>query len=145
MRKQDIIFTTPERSRLMSRVRHSGTEAELSVRGLLRRLGVEHETRADDLPGRPDIVNRDRKWAIFVNGCFWHAHDNCRHSSIPKRNRSFWKNKFRQNRLRDRKRTNDLKRLGFSVLVVWECELEQKDKVGAKLLRFVEHESRLLD
>lgn len=134
-------MTTPERSRLMAKVRQSGTNAERSVRAILRSLRVRYQIRADGLPGRPDMVDRELKWAIFVNGCFWHAHKGCRLWKIPKRNRSFWKEKFEQNRERDRTRIVDLKRLGFSVLVIWQCELTQKDQVRRKILRFVESAS----
>ena len=125
----------------MARVRQSGTDAELSVREILRRLRVRYRIRADDLPGRPDIVDRELKWAIFVNGCFWHAHEACRLWRIPKSNRSFWKKKFEQNRERDRRRIGELRRLGFSVLVIWQCELDHMDKVKTRILRFVEQAS----
>jgi len=87
------------------------------------------------------MVDRELKWAVFVNGCFWHAHRGCRLWTIPKSNRLFWKEKFAQNLERDRRRIRDLKRLGFSVLVVWQCELDQKERAGRRILRFVERAS----
>jgi len=82
--------TTPERSRLMASVRQSGTGAELAVRKIVDSCGVNFQTEATDLPGTPDLVNRERRWVIFVNGCFWHAHENCPRGTLPKRNRVFW-------------------------------------------------------
>ena len=125
----------------MSNVRQSGTDAELSVRAILRSLRVRYQTKTGALPGRPDMVDRELKWAIFVNGCFWHAHKGCRLWKIPKSNSVFWKQKFEQNRQRDRRRIEDLKQLGFDVLVVWQCELDQKHKVRGRILRFVERVS----
>lgn len=142
MKKIDIV-TTPERSRLMSRVRQSGTDAEHGVTAILRRLRVRYETNAGSLPGRPDVVNRDLKWAIFVNGCFWHAHRGCKLWRIPKSNRPFWISKFEQNRRRDKMRIRDLERLGFGVMVIWQCELEEKDKLKRRILRFIERASAL--
>lgn len=142
MTKLDIV-TTPERSRLMARVRQSGTDAEHGVTAILRSLRVRYQTNAASLPGRPDIVNRGLKWAIFVNGCFWHAHEGCKLWRIPKSNRPFWRIKFEQNRRRDKKRIKELRRLGFAVLVVWQCELRRKDKLKRRILRFIERASSL--
>lgn len=136
------VVTTPERSRLMASVRQSGTSTELSVRRLVQSCGVNYETRARDLPGSPDLVNRERAWAIFVHGCFWHAHKGCRLWKLPKTNRAFWKTKFSQNRQRDRTKIADLKRIGYSVLVVWQCELERREKLKKKVLRFLKQNDR---
>jgi len=125
----------------MASVRQSGTEAELRVRAILKRLRVRYQTQTNDLPGRPDIVDRELKWAIFVNGCFWHAHKGCRLWKLPKTNRPFWKKKFKQNLERDRKRTGELRRLGFSVLVIWQCELDHIDYVKVRIFRFVQNAS----
>lgn len=143
MQKPSIV-TSPERSRLMAKVRQSGTSAEQSVRTILNKLRVQYQTNTRSLPGRPDIANCHAKWAIFVNGCFWHAHKGCRLGlwKLPKSNRSFWKRKFEQNRARDRRRIRELRRLGYSVLVIWQCELDYEDKVTRRILRFVEHASK---
>ena len=134
--KIDIV-TTPERSQLMSRVRQSGTAAELAVRKIVDSCGVNFQTEATDLPGTPDLVNRERRWVIFVNGCFWHAHENCPRGTLPKRNRAFWEKKFADNRRRDEKNVKNLEIMGYSVLVVWECELKDETKLGKKIKRFL--------
>lgn len=130
------IVTTPERSRLMARVRHSGTSAEIAVRNILERLGIEFERNLKDLPGSPDLANRNNKWAIFVHGCFWHAHENCGRWKIPIRNRAFWEDKFRKNRARDEKKIYGLEEKGYSVKVIWECELEDEEKLVKNIQDF---------
>lgn len=130
------IIVSPERSKLMARVRQSGTSAELAFRKIFNELGLHYRTKADDLPGTPDIVNRKRKWAIFVHGCFWHAHRGCKKSKLPKSNRDFWKKKFDDNRRRDKDKIKQLEQKGFSVLVVWECELGNKEELKEKIKKF---------
>jgi DNA mismatch endonuclease, patch repair protein len=130
--------TTPERSRLMSRVRQSGTSPELSVRKLLHSYGCRFRVKARDLPGSPDIVNRSARWAIFVHGCFWHAHENCRRWTIPKNNQEFWTKKFLDNRERDERKIKELKRLGYSVMTFWQCDLDNEAKAKRKILKFIE-------
>ena len=96
------------------------------VRGVLAGLGIGFRTDAKDLPGTPDIVNRRKSWAIFVHGCYWHAHEGCPRWTIPKRNREFWQQKFAANRERDRRRKAQLEWLGYRVMVIWECELSDE-------------------
>jgi DNA mismatch endonuclease, patch repair protein len=109
-------------SRRLAQIRQRGTEPELIIRGLLRRLGLRYRTSNRSLPGSPDLANRKKHWAIFVNGCFWHHHKGCRRATIPRRNRPFWVEKFRQNRARDARAVRSLRGLGFRVMIVWECE-----------------------
>ena len=94
------IVTTLERSRLMARVRQEGTSAEIAVRKALDDLCIEYEVNAKDLPGSPDLVNKDHEWAIFVHGCFWHAHEDCSRWKIPSKNREYWEEKFKRNKER---------------------------------------------
>src|SRR5216683_2401465 len=84
----------PITTRRMSAVRSRNTSAELRFRVLLRLLGVSYRTWNRDLPGSPDVANRSQKWAVFVHGCFWHAHPGCTRTTTPKRNRKFWLDKF---------------------------------------------------
>lgn len=128
--------TTPERSELMTKVRQTGTSVELSAQAMLSSLGYEFTIEAKDLPGSPDIVNRAGKWAIFVHGCFWHAH-NCDLWKVPKSNSDFWKEKFAANQKRDRTKLGALKRHGYSVLTVWQCELKREEKAKTKFLKFL--------
>ncbi|TVQ29833.1 MAG: DNA mismatch endonuclease Vsr [Geminicoccaceae bacterium] len=106
----------------MRRVRQVGTRAELIVRAWLRRHGLAYRIAPRTLPGRPDLANCRQGWALFVHGCFWHAHDGCRRATVPKRNRAFWQAKLDGNRRRDRAKARALEALGLRVLVVWECE-----------------------
>jgi DNA mismatch endonuclease (patch repair protein) len=87
-----------------------------------------------DLPGTPDFANKKKRWAIFVNGCFWHHHASCRRATVPTRNRVFWKTKFADNKRRDKAKIAALKALGFSVLVVWECETMNALRLRRRLL-----------
>ena len=103
---------------------------------LLRSLGYRFIVKAKDLPGTPDIVNRAGRWAIFVHGCFWHAHD-CELWKIPKANKEFWKEKFAANQRRDKAKLAALKRQGYSVLTLWQCELKSEVKAKTKLLKFL--------
>ncbi|MER0238941.1 DNA mismatch endonuclease Vsr [Fulvimarina sp. MAC8] len=117
----------PFRSELMRRVRRKDTTPELAVRRALTALGVRYRLQAKDLSGRPDIVNRKRKLAIFVHGCFWHRHPGCRLASTPKTRTEFWEAKFARNVERDRKAIENLKADGWKVIVVWECETRNQD------------------
>lgn len=129
--------TTPERSKLMSKVRQSGTSPELIARRLLHSCGFRFRVKARDLPGSPDIVSRSGKWAIFVHGCFWHAHEGCYLWTIPKSNEGFWSKKFFDNRQRDERKAKELQQLGYYVLTLWQCELANEEKAKKKILRFM--------
>jgi DNA (cytosine-5)-methyltransferase 1 len=120
----------------MAGVRQTGTANELSVQKILRSLGQRFTVKAKHLPGTPDIVNRSHQWAIFVHGCFWHAH-NCHLWRLPKGNRSFWKKKFAANKKRDKTKLKELRGKGYSVLSVWQCELKNEIKVRRKLQTFL--------
>lgn len=115
----------------MRSVRQSGTKAEEQVAVALRSAGHHYRRNVRSLVGSPDFANRHRKWAIFVHGCFWHHHTGCRRGTIPKANLSFWLNKFAANRQRDARAIWRLRKLGFKVLIVWECEAERAfDRLG---------------
>jgi len=135
-RKPEII-TTPARSRLMASVRQSGTSMELVVRKMVSDLGFVYETNAKDLPGSPDLVNRQARWAIFVHGCFWHAHEGCDRWKIPESNQDFWRRKFSDNRRRDKLKVDRLKKLGYSVFVIWGCQLEDENRLKKRIQRFL--------
>jgi DNA mismatch endonuclease, patch repair protein len=127
--------TDSARSDLMRRVRQKGTAAELQVAEVLRELGLHYRKNVRTLPGTPDFANRSRKWALFVNGCFWHHHGGCPRATVPSRNRSFWLAKFEANRIRDAGKILRLRRQGFRVLIVWECEL-RKSGLRNRIERF---------
>ena len=119
----------------MKRQRLRGTGAELAVRRSARAAGLAFRVDNRDLPGSPDLANRRRRWAVFVHGCFWHAHEGCKRATMPKANQEFWATKFAANRERDDRKHRELTADGFNVLVVWECELADVPAVTARLGR----------
>lgn len=110
------------RSRMMAAVPQRDTKPEIRLRKALHRLGVRYRLHDPSLPGRPDLVFPRYRAAVFVHGCFWHAHG-CRYSTVPAARRDFWLAKFDANRARDARVTEELSKRGWRVLVVWECEL----------------------
>lgn len=111
-----------ERSALMGRVRGKNTLPEIRVRKVLHGLGYRFRLHRRDLPGKPDIVLPKYRLCVFVNGCFWHQHPGCHRATMPRSNKSFWKEKLTRNCERDRKSLGALRELGWKTLVVWECE-----------------------
>lgn len=122
----------------MAAVKSKNTSAELTLRRLLHRAGYRYRLHDRKLPGRPDVVFPGRKKAIFINGCFWHRHDNCRYATTPKSRVEFWESKFAANVERDHRNMAALERMGWSVAVVWQCELRQPEKVLARVTQFLE-------
>ena len=125
------------RSWNMSRIQSRDTKPEKTVRSILHGLGYRFRLHRKDLPGKPDIVLRRYNSVIFVHGCFWHRHKDCKNASIPKTKKTFWKEKFKANIERDIKVKNELKSNGWRVLVVWECELTDIESVEKELEKFL--------
>ncbi|SFM80260.1 very short patch repair endonuclease [Rugamonas rubra] len=115
------------RSALMSRIRGKNTRPELIVRKLVYAAGYRYRLHVRKLPGSPDLVFAGRKKVIFVHGCFWHLHDNCKGGRIPKTRVEFWREKLHGNKQRDERTAETLRLAGWDVLVVWECELSDLD------------------
>jgi len=130
------IITPTQRSALMARIRGRDTGPERSVRRLLHGLGYRFRLHVSDLPGRPDIAFRSRRIVIFVHGCFWHRH-NCGLAYSPKTRPEFWQTKFEQNVRRDKMVQRALKRAGWRVVVVWECEIVRLSKLTARLTKLL--------
>lgn len=114
---------------MMSQVRTKGTTPELALRSALHSAGFRFRLHRKDLPGKPDIVLPKNKCAIFVHGCFWHHHEGCIKSKMPKSNIEFWQKKIAANIQRDKSNQDDLEKMGWQVLVVWECDIK-KDVCG---------------
>jgi DNA mismatch endonuclease (patch repair protein) len=115
----------------MSRIRGRDTAPELALRRALHRRGLRYRLHDAKLPGRPDIVFPSRRAVVFVHGCFWHRHDGCRIATTPKSNTAFWQAKFDRNVERDLRNCERLGELGWTVIVVWECELSTPAKAAA--------------
>ena len=126
------------RSALMARIRGRDTAPEIAVRRLLYKHGYRYRLHARDLPGRPDIVFRGRRKVIFVHGCFWHQHKGCRHATIPKTRTAYWSRKFEGNRARDTAALQELTRMGWAALVVWECATRELGALAGRLVDFLE-------
>jgi DNA mismatch endonuclease, patch repair protein len=126
-----------ERSLRMSLIRNRDTKPELLVRRLIHRSGYRYRLHRASLPGKPDLVFPALKKAIFVHGCFWHRHPKCGLARLPKSRLSFWLPKLTENRRRDLKNLRSLRRLGWSVEIVWECEIGDQSALVRKLHRFL--------
>ncbi len=127
-----------ERSERMGRVRAKDTKPEMVVRRLVHSLGYRYRLHSRVLPGHPDLVFPARRKVIFVHGCFWHRHgDDCPLTRTPKSRLEFWLPKFDQNAARDRANQAKLDVLGWSHLVVWECELRDQNLLRARLKDFL--------
>jgi DNA mismatch endonuclease (patch repair protein) len=121
------------RSWNMSRIRGRDTKPEVTVRSVLHGLGWRFRLHRKDLPGRPDIVLVRHRTVVFVHGCFWHRHARCRFAYSPKSNRAFWNKKFGGNVARDRRDRGRLRRLGWRVIVVWECQADDRAALTRRL------------
>ena len=127
------------RSWNMSRIQSRDTKPEKTVRSILHGLGYRFRLHQKNLPGKPDIVLARYNSVIFVHGCFWHRHKDCKNTSNPKTKKIFWEKKFKANIERDIKVKNELKSNGWRVLVVWECELSDIESVGGELEKFLKN------
>ncbi len=127
----------PDRSALMSRVKAKDTKPELRVRRSAHGLGYRYRLHRRDLPGSPDLVFPGRRKALFVHGCFWHRHQGCRKTTMPKTRAKFWQRKFDDNVRRDERVIAALRDLGWDVLVVWECETSDENLLRRTLIEFL--------
>ena len=132
-------LTVRERSERMSRIRSKDTKPEMRVRRLVHGLGYRYRLHASDLPGRPDLVFRPRLKVIFVHGCFWHRHEGCSRNRIPKspERQDFWRAKLDGNARRDRVNQTALREMGWGVLVIWECETKDVDRLAKEITAFL--------
>ncbi len=133
------VHTRAQRSFNMSRIRSKNTSPELLVRRLVHSHGFRYRLHTKNLPGKPDLVFAPRRKVIFVHGCYWHMHA-CGFGRVtPKTNADFWQKKRKSNVERDRRNVRELKRLGWHVLVVWECSLRKPGNVERRVVRFLEN------
>lgn len=120
------IWDKKKRLEVMSKIRSKNTKPEMTLRKALFAKGFRYRINYKKLSGKPDIVFPKYKTAIFVNGCFWHGHENCKIAHIPKSNISFWENKIEKNRERDNMNYKRITLLGWKIIVVWECQISKK-------------------
>ena len=122
----------------MSKISGKETKPEILVRKFLFRKGFRYRKNDKRYPGKPDVVLPKYKTVIFVHGCFWHGHD-CRAGKLPETRKEFWQNKIGSNVVRDKKNRHELEKLGWRVLIVWQCELKNK-KIRTEKLKNIEQE-----
>ena len=134
-------LTPEQRSERMSRVRNKDTKPELIIRKLVWSLGYRYRLHYKKLPGRPDLVFPSRKKAIFIHGCFWHQHaEGCRQYRMPRSKLDFWLPKLEGNKKRDALNQESLREMGWDYLVIWECQLKDRDKqlLESRVVDFLE-------
>lgn len=126
-----------KRSEIMRRITSKDTKPEIIVRRLVHSLGFRYRLHSKKLPGNPDIVFPKRRKVIFVHGCFWHQHDGCKSSHIPKTRRDYWEPKLNRTVFRDRKNQEKLRELGWDILIIWECETRDIKQIAGEIIAFL--------
>jgi len=119
------VHTQKQRSYNMSRIRSKNTKPEMIVRSFLHKQGYRFRLHDKTLPGKPDIVLKKYKTVIFVHGCFWHGHKNCKYFVVPKTRTKWWLNKINGNIARDKKAQRELRKLGWKVINIWGCKVKK--------------------
>ena len=134
MSSEEIYKVSEQRSRNMSAIKSKNTKPEIKVRKLLHSMGYRFRLHSKDLPGSPDIVLPKYKTVIFVHGCFWHRHENCKYASTPKTRKEFWNKKFTENKKRDSEIQEKIKNLDWRSVVIWECETKNIENLREKII-----------
>ncbi len=133
MSSEVIHKVSEQRSRNMSAIKSKNTKPEIKVRKILHSMGYRFRLHSKDLPGSPDIVLPKYKTVIFVHGCFWHRHENCKYASTPKTRKEFWNKKFTENKKRDSEIQEKIKILDWRSVVIWECETKNIKNLRDKI------------
>jgi DNA mismatch endonuclease, patch repair protein len=123
------MVTKRQRSENMRKIKSKNTQPELIVRKLMYSMGYRYRLYKKDLPGKPDLVLKKYKTALFINGCFWHQHKNCKRATQPKTNRHYWNEKLIRNQERDKENYRRLEEIGWKVVIIWECETKDSQKL----------------
>ena len=134
MSSEVIHKVSERRSRNMSAIKSKNTRPEIKVRKVLHSMGYRFRLHSKDLPGSPDIVLPKYKTVIFVHGCFWHRHENCKYASTPKTRKEFWNKKFEENIKRDSEIQDKIKNLNWRSVVIWECETKNMEDLRDKII-----------
>ncbi len=131
------IYTRKERSEIMSKISGKETKPEIIVRKFLFANGFRYRKNDKKLSGKPDIILPKYKTVVFVHGCFWHGHEDCKYSKLPTTRREFWEKKIGDNILRDNRNQRELKKSGWKILIVWQCEIRNKGEREKRLLELI--------
>ena len=126
-----------DRSRTMRAVKGRDTGPEMIVRRLVHSMGYRYRLHGGNLPGKPDLVFSSLRKVIFVHGCFWHQHNCRRGSRLPKSNQDYWAPKLQRNQQRDREHQLRLREVGWNVLVIWECEIKNRDALRLQIKAYL--------
>ena len=132
------IVSKKKRSEMMSGIKGKDTKPEIATRKMMYKMGLRYRLHRKDLPGKPDIVLGTIKLAIFVHGCFWHRHNQCKYSYSPKTRVNFWEKKFNDNVKRDINNRLALEELGWKSAVIWECQTKDPDDLKKNILNIIE-------
>lgn len=130
-------LTPDQRKRCMRNIRGKNTKPEIIVRSISHALGFRFRLNQKNLPGTPDLVFRKYNLCLFIHGCFWHRHHGCKFSYTPKSRQDFWLNKFSRNIVRDQKKEEELRRLGWRVEIIWECETKNIATLRERLQKLI--------
>lgn len=131
------IYSKSKRSDIMSKISGKETKPEILVRKYLFSLGFRFRKNVKDLPGKPDILLPKYKTIIFIHGCFWHGHD-CKRGALPEANQEFWQEKIEKNLERDIHNISELRKNGWSVIIIWQCEIKNKEAKNIRLRKLIE-------
>ena len=131
------VHTKKQRSKNMAAIISKNTKPEITVRKTMYKMGLRYRLHRKDLPGKPDIVLGPVKLALFINGCFWHRHVNCKYAYNPKTRKNFWNKKFTDTLKRDIKNNIELEKLGWKSVVIWECETQDQASLRDQILKII--------
>jgi DNA mismatch endonuclease, patch repair protein len=137
------VHDSETRSYNMSQIKAKDTKPELIVRKYLHKKGFRFRLHSNKLPGKPDIILPKFKTIIFINGCFWHGHDGCNKFVVPRTRTEWWLNKINKTKKRDAQVSQELKQMGWKVIIIWECEL--KSNADEQLFKLTEEIARIND
>jgi len=131
------VYTKSKRSEIMAHIKGYNTSPEHIIARLLRKLKIKHHRNVKSILGQPDFVVYSARTVIFVHGCFWHNHTNCKRAKLPTTNKAFWKRKIIGNKQRDVKILRLLRKEGWHVITIWQCALRKQELVMARLRRML--------
>jgi DNA mismatch endonuclease (patch repair protein) len=131
------VYTKAKRSEIMSRIKGHNTSPENIIANLLRKLKIRYHRNVKSIIGQPDFVIYSAKTVIFVHGCFWHNHTNCKRAKLPTTNKAFWKRKILGNKRRDSRIMRLLRKEGWRIITIWQCALRNKNHVFQRLCRLL--------